>query len=310
MSNTAEISSKLKLANVFKVSKKYILAEAIYQDVIDKYPSDFRAYFNLGQLHLSLGREPSTIISLFQRVLELDPSVLETYGILSGLYIKMKEPDQAVHYCRAGLALNRTDSSCWFNLNVALRQCGRISDAIQETWSALPIDRTKYAKNSSEPSSSSSSSNASAYSGHHLTVVCIKWGSKYSAEYVNNLYSAIIRHYGSDVRFICFTDDSTGILEDVECNPFDACLSSFQAWWLKIQVFSPAWCSSSSSEATSLRLLKGWVLYIDLDTVICNSLSFLDSIINKQSETNTIDMNIVYVLDAEQFQNEGKCDII
>ena len=34
-------------------------------------------------------------------------------------------------------------------------------------------------------------------------VLCIKWGSKYSADYVNNLYSMVERHLSLSHRFVC-----------------------------------------------------------------------------------------------------------
>ena len=40
------------------------------------------------------------------------------------------------------------------------------------------------------------------------TVVCMKWGHKYSAEYVNVLSRMVRRHCGIEYRFVCITDDS------------------------------------------------------------------------------------------------------
>ena len=47
-------------------------------------------------------------------------------------------------------------------------------------------------------------------------VVCIKWGSKYSAEYVNKLHSMLERNLSLHHRFISLTDDSTGLNSDIE----------------------------------------------------------------------------------------------
>ena len=40
-------------------------------------------------------------------------------------------------------------------------------------------------------------------------VVCIKWGEKYSAEYVNRLYGMVQRQLSLPHRFVCLTEDST-----------------------------------------------------------------------------------------------------
>ena len=49
-----------------------------------------------------------------------------------------------------------------------------------------------------------------------LTIVCMKWGTKYDPSYVNKLYSMVERNLSSSFRFVCFTDDPTGIKECVE----------------------------------------------------------------------------------------------
>ena len=38
-------------------------------------------------------------------------------------------------------------------------------------------------------------------------IVCLKWGKKYSAEYVNKLYYMTQRHCKVPHEFVCFTDD-------------------------------------------------------------------------------------------------------
>lgn len=304
--NSAVISSKLKVANAMKACRKYSVAAALYQEVIDQYPDDFRAYFNLAQLKSSLGLELVEAVDLFLKVIELDPSIIDTYGTLGGLYIKLHQPESAVEYCRKGLALVPNDSSCLFNLNVALRQCGRMDEAIHETWSAIGIDRSKYQLNDADLSSSSRNKNNR--SSRPMTVVCIKWGAKYSAQYVNNLYLAVLKHYGAHhelfpLKFICFTDDTTGIDERVQCVPFDSDISGFRAWWLKVQIFSPKHCSCVDDSVSPL--LEGLILYLDLDTVICDSLTFLDVVAAKHCESESAHLGSIYVLNAEEFQNEG-----
>ena len=49
-------------------------------------------------------------------------------------------------------------------------------------------------------------------------VICMKWGTLYGAEYVNRLYHAVRRNITGDLRFICFTDNRSDIIDSVECN--------------------------------------------------------------------------------------------
>ena len=44
-----------------------------------------------------------------------------------------------------------------------------------------------------------------------LTIVCVKWGRKYGADYVNRLHRAVRQHLPSARSFVCLTDDPEGI---------------------------------------------------------------------------------------------------
>ena len=50
-------------------------------------------------------------------------------------------------------------------------------------------------------------------------VLCIKWGNKYSADYVNKLYSMVERHLSLSHRFVCLTEDTTGLNSEIETRP-------------------------------------------------------------------------------------------
>ena len=52
-----------------------------------------------------------------------------------------------------------------------------------------------------------------------MNFVCIKWGTKYSPEYVNNLYRMVQEHYHNDFTFTCYTDDDTGLKCDARDIP-------------------------------------------------------------------------------------------
>jgi len=105
-----------------------------------------------------------------------------------------------------------------------------------------------------------------------LNVVCIKWGTKYPAYYVNRLYAGVKRGLGRPFRFICFTDDGAGIDAGIEVHPLP--MEPFEAdivaamqrkgrrgAWRKISLFRPG-----------LVGMSGQVLGFDLDVVITGSL--------------------------------------
>ena len=95
------------------------------------------------------------------------------------------------------------------------------------------------------------------------TVVCMKWGRKYSAEYVNVLFRMVRRHCRIEHKFACITDDARGIDSGVDILP----LSSHPLpkrpdteAWRKLQLFDTA------------NGLSGPCLFLDLDIVITDGI--------------------------------------
>jgi len=103
------------------------------------------------------------------------------------------------------------------------------------------------------------------------TVVCMKWGTLYSSTYVNVLFNACRKHISGSFSFVCFTDDPTGLLPQIIKQPipeFGLDLAHYRhGAWPKIGVF-----------LQHQGLLKGRCLFIDLDTVLLQSIDPLFSI--------------------------------
>ncbi|MGQ0671376.1 MAG: hypothetical protein ACT4N2_00645 [Hyphomicrobium sp.] len=104
---------------------------------------------------------------------------------------------------------------------------------------------------------------ARAQAAKTVNVVCMKWGTLYGPEWVNRLYAMVVRNTTWTVRFVCFTDDATGLRAEVEARPIptiklDAALGKR---WPKLGLFSE-----------HLADLTGMTLYLDLDLVILSSL--------------------------------------
>ena len=97
------------------------------------------------------------------------------------------------------------------------------------------------------------------------TIVTMKWGSRYGPQYVNHLYEAVSRHSRRVRRFVCFTDDSCGLIPGVEIHPIPDLGLPPRAFkrgaWPKLGVFQN--CNSK---------LEGPCLFLDLDVVIVASI--------------------------------------
>jgi hypothetical protein len=68
-----------------------------------------------------------------------------------------------------------------------------------------------------------------------LTVVCVKWGSKYGAPYVNKLARAVRTHYTGALDFVCATDDASGLDASIVVTSLAAAPAGWDGWWLKVR---------------------------------------------------------------------------
>lgn len=97
-----------------------------------------------------------------------------------------------------------------------------------------------------------------------VNVICMKWGTSYIAKDVNILYSMVKRNLTLPHRFVCFTDDKTGIRSEVEC---------FDLPFLPIPSYRPDKCwQKIATFNSSLADLKGKTLFLDLDLVIIDNI--------------------------------------
>jgi hypothetical protein len=98
-------------------------------------------------------------------------------------------------------------------------------------------------------------------------VVCMKWGTRYGPEWVDRLYGMVMRNTSWNIRFVCLTDDGTGIRPEVEIKPlpevkFDPAIGKY---WPKLGLMHK---DLGGPDAP----LKGLTLFLDLDLLIIDSL--------------------------------------
>ncbi|MEM7624589.1 MAG: hypothetical protein AAF333_03055 [Planctomycetota bacterium] len=96
-----------------------------------------------------------------------------------------------------------------------------------------------------------------------VNVICLKWGDRYSADYVNRLYRGVARHLQRPHRFVCFTEDAQGLDEGIDTVPLDQITvdeTLRNDIFLKVAVIN------------SVSGLVGPALFLDLDVVILGSL--------------------------------------
>ena len=166
-----------------------------------------------------------------------------------------------------------------------------------------------------------------------ITFICVKWGTKYSAAYVNSLYGNIKRNFEfegfpeNEWKMICLTDDNKDINECIEClqlndlftaasgNP-DVELSNedveklenpnWKGWWYKAALFSPD------------LDISGWICYLDLDSVIIGNMNFFAWTVSMEKESEyeckkekhylKWEKGVFYTLSPAIFRNENRLE--
>lgn len=93
-----------------------------------------------------------------------------------------------------------------------------------------------------------------------IDIVCLKWGDKFGPEYVNNLFSGIERNSTVPFKFHCFTDDTTGVLENIQCHKLPEL--DITGWWYKLWLFSDEMPFEPGTR----------IMFFDLDTIVTGNI--------------------------------------
>jgi hypothetical protein len=91
----------------------------------------------------------------------------------------------------------------------------------------------------------------------------MKWGTKYGPEFVNKLHGMVRRNLAREHRFVCFTDDASGLGEGIEAMPLPPMdlPDGKERGWRKLSTFN-----------APLADLSGPTLFLDIDVVIVGEL--------------------------------------
>jgi hypothetical protein len=96
-----------------------------------------------------------------------------------------------------------------------------------------------------------------------VNVVTLKWGTRYGVEFANKLFAAVSRNLTLPFRFICFTDDPSGLVDGIVSFPIpdiDIDPPDLDTGWRKLCVFRED------------LPIEGTCLFLDLDLLITGNL--------------------------------------
>ncbi len=96
--------------------------------------------------------------------------------------------------------------------------------------------------------------------------LCFKWGKGYPCKYTNILFRALSDRMSTPFRFICLTDDATGLAEGIETQPLPPFAMDRPDWqngmWPKLCAFAPGIVADGTP-----------VVMLDVDVVILQDLT-------------------------------------
>jgi hypothetical protein len=96
-----------------------------------------------------------------------------------------------------------------------------------------------------------------------VSIVCMKWGTRYGSHYVNRLYAMVARNLEIPFTFYCMTDDAGGVRAEVSVHPLPPFVPAKTMYgpWQKLLMFQ-----------RDLLGIRGKVMFLDLDVIIVGSL--------------------------------------
>lgn len=98
----------------------------------------------------------------------------------------------------------------------------------------------------------------------HVNVLCLKWGQRYGAHYVNILHRAVTRHLHRPFRFFCCTEDAAGLDPGISLIPFPENPGIKRGWpdvLVKLMVTRDGFGN-----------LEGPTMFLDLDIAIMDGI--------------------------------------
>lgn len=227
-------------------------------------PDDAELQLALG-FHFMDNGEPDRSLGCFQQAVTLDSASLEALTHLGRAYDFQQEFQAAEEALRQACALDPSNADPAIHLGRILTRANRPAEACDvfsdilarlapgNILAEMGLRRAKYLVEHGPAGVARSNAADPA------TVICVKQGTLYGADYVNRLAAMVRRNAESEVRFVCFTEDPQGIADGIEHHPLPA--PGLLGWWNKVALFRE-----------DLENVGDRLLFLDLDVVITGSI--------------------------------------
>lgn len=102
-----------------------------------------------------------------------------------------------------------------------------------------------------------------------MNIYCVKWGNKYNASHVNQLYESCLENLTIDFSFHCLTEDGKDLDPAIKILSFPGG-NKYEKWWNKMYLFDE-----------TIITQKGEKMFFDLDVILQKN---IDAIANFDPE--------------------------
>jgi tetratricopeptide (TPR) repeat protein len=200
-----------RLGGLLSASGKYSAAIPHFVKALDILPSYSSAHFNLASalvfVHRGINNQEQSdrAIFHFQQAILYQPHFPEAHVNLAAQLYTLNQCELALSHALQAIEQDPDNNHGYYNLNTIYRALSQQDKAIELCWQRIEKNHLIQRPHISKPVARMSLSLSP------LSVVCVKWGIKYDAAYVNKLYRGISRHVSLDFQFFCVTEDSRGL---------------------------------------------------------------------------------------------------
>ena len=122
----------------FFVKQQYAEAIISFEKVIERFPSRYEGFYNLGLAHLRAGTVDQAIVN-FEKSIELNPDSHESYRALGESYFQKGEGEKAEKNLAQAVALQPDNPMSHYSLGLAYEKMERPNDALQSYQKAIAL---------------------------------------------------------------------------------------------------------------------------------------------------------------------------
>jgi len=122
----------------FFLKKQYEEAIASFEKVVERFPSHYEGYYNLGIAHLRAGHI-DLAIDHFKKSIELNSNSFESYRGLGEAYFQKGEGEKAAENLAQAVALQPDNPMAHYNLGLVYVKIGTPTDALQAFRKAIDL---------------------------------------------------------------------------------------------------------------------------------------------------------------------------